>query len=79
MHVQYTEYENKVTFIYDNGALVTVKFDDVAGLNPIPVSKHSDIIDFIKVYHAHIVLKWMQFYVYKQKLRTEKITKKVKP
>lgn len=79
VHVQYAEFENKVTFVYDNGTLVDIKFDDISGRKPIPTSKHADIIDFVKVYHAHIVSKWIQFYVYKQKIRTEKITRKVKP
>ena len=79
VHVQYAEFESKVTFAYDNGALVDIKFDDISGRKPIPASKHSDIIDFVKVYHTHIVSKWIQFYVYKQKIRTEKIIRKVKP
>ena len=79
VHVQHAEFESKVTFIYDSGALVDIRFDDVPGKKPVPKSKRLDIINFVKVYHAHIVSKWIQFYVFKQKIHTEKITKRVKP
>lgn len=59
--------------------LVSLEFENVNGREPIPNQKRSDIIDFLKVYHNHIVNKWLQFYVYKQKIQSEKITKKVKP
>ena len=79
VHVQYAEYESKVTFVYDNGALISLEFANVTGRQPIPGHKHQDIINFLKVYHNHIVTKWLQFYVYKQKVQSEKITKKVEP
>ncbi len=78
VHVQYAEYESKVTFIYENGALISLEFGYVSGREPIPEKNHKDIIDFLKVYHTHIVTKWIQFYVYKQKVLSEKITKKIK-
>ena len=65
--------------LYMNGALISLDFSNVAGRKPIPENKHQDIINFLKVYHNHIVTKWLQFYVYKQKIQSEKITKKVKP
>jgi hypothetical protein len=61
-----------------NGALISLEFGTVSGRQPIPDHKHLDISNFLKVYHNHIVTKWLQFYVYKQKVQNEKITKKVK-
>ncbi len=77
--MQYAEYESKVTFVYDNGALISLEFGNVSGRSPIPNHKHNDIISFLKVYHNHIITKWLQFYVYKQKVKSEKISKKVNP
>ena len=60
-------------------ALISLEFSNVSARQPIPGHKHQDIINFLKVYHNQVVLKWLQFYVYKQKIQSEKITKKVKP
>ncbi len=30
VHVQYAEYESKVTFVYDNGALISLEFGNVS-------------------------------------------------
>lgn len=79
VHVSYSGNESKVIFTYENGALKSIKFVSVEGKTPIPLSKHKDVEDFIKVYNAHIVSKWTQFYIFKQKPFLEKITKKVKP
>ncbi len=78
VHVGYSEYESKILFNYEKGALISIKFIEVSGKKPIPLSKHKDIIEFIKAYNAHIVYKWTQFFIYKQKPLNEKITKKIK-
>ena len=47
-----------------------------------PIHVHVQFAEYeskVILYHNHIVTKWLQFYVYKQKVQSEKITKKVKP
>jgi hypothetical protein len=78
VHVKYGEYLSKVEFIYEDGVLTAAKFIDVINNKGIPKSKEKEAVEFIKMFHAQIVQKWIQFFVFKVKPQNEKITRRIK-
>jgi hypothetical protein len=77
VHIRYGEFESKAIFIYRNGILDTIKFIDITNKG-IPIAKEKDAVEFIKMFHAQIVQKWVQYYVYKLKPQNEKINRRIK-
>ncbi|HLG33878.1 MAG TPA: DUF4160 domain-containing protein [Bacteroidia bacterium] len=78
VHAQYQEYETKFEFNYVNGKLKELKAKKVKGRLPLPSAKMKEAILFIKKYHSGISEKWTRFFVWKSKVKSEKITKRIK-
>ena len=77
-YAQYQEYESKFEFIFEGGILKGVKIKKVNGRLPLPENKLRQAEIFIKKYHAEIAEKWTEFFILKKKIKSEKITKKIK-
>ena len=78
VHAQYQQYQNKLEFIYDNGEFVELKIKKVKGNEGLPPAKLAETVSFCKAYQKQILVKWNDFFILKKKIKTEKITKKIK-
>ena len=61
-----------------DGELVDIRSRGDAGYVPLSETDIKSVEDFIRVYYKNIVDKWMNFFVFKKKVRCTQITKKVK-
>ena len=61
-----------------DGELVDIRTRGDAGYDPLSEKDIKSVEDFIRVYYKNIVDKWMNFFVFKKKVRCTQITKKVK-
>ena len=78
VHAQYQEFQNKFEFIYDDGVFVGLKIKKVRGFKELPLVQLSDAKIFCTVYQKQILEKWNDFFILKKKIKSEKITKKIK-
>jgi hypothetical protein len=77
VHVSFAEYESKIELEYSDRILKKINFKKVHGQKPIPSEKRKDIEQFINQYHLGIVEKWTTYFVFNQKPKNDKITKKI--
>ena len=80
IHVHVTKSGCQTVFelILMDGELVDIRTRGDAGYDPLSEKDIKSVEDFIRVYYKNIVDKWMNFFVFKKKVRCTQITKKVK-
>jgi len=76
IHVQHGEYRAKAELLYEDGVLSLV-FKRIRGFTMLPKKQQTEIGEFIEQYQTEIVDKWTQIHVYRQTVKSEKITRKV--
>ena len=63
--------------ILDNGELVGIQRRASNKMPPLSEKDSTTAETFVKKYYKNIVDKWVNFFVYKKRIRSTKITKKL--
>lgn len=63
--------------ILENGELVEIHKRNSNKIPPLSEKDISTAEAFVKKYYKNIVDKWVNFFIYKKRIRSTKITKKI--
>jgi len=78
IHAFYEKTQIKVEFIIEDGIITKINYVNVKGYKPIPKEKMKDLEEIIEVYKYDIIQMWVKFFIYKEKIKSRKITVKLK-
>jgi hypothetical protein len=73
IHAIYDKAVVKVSFFIKNGEIYRTTFVVVKG--NFPTQKMKQLKKFVSIYKVNIVSQWEQFFIWKQKVSNEKISK----
>ena len=68
----------KAVFIIDNGKVIDVKIKPDGENIPLRSDEIKKVSELLKHYSSDIVNKWMDFFILNKKIKTIKITKRLK-
>ena len=71
-------HELKAEIIVVNGKVKTIRFIKVGNVPPLHGAQLKDFKALVRVRAEDIVLKWIDFFVFKKQFKMERITKRVK-
>lgn len=77
VHVMKDGHEAIFEIILDNGELVEIQRRASNKMPPLSEKDSATAEAFVKKYYKNIVDKWVNFFVYKKRIRSTKITKKL--
>ena len=77
VHVMKDEHEAIFEIILENGELVEIHRRTSNKLSPLSEKDAATAEAFVKKYYKNIVDKWVNFFIYKKRIRSTKITKKL--
>ena len=79
IHVHVMKDGHKAIFeiILENGELVEIHKRNSNKIPPLSEKDISTAEAFVKKYYKNIVDKWVNFFIYKKRIRSTKITKKI--
>ena len=63
--------------ILENGELVEIHRRNSNKIPPLSEKDAATVEAFVKKYYKNIVDKWVNFFIYKKRIRSTKITKKI--
>jgi hypothetical protein len=80
IHVHVTKAERETIFeiILENGLLLEIKKRKAFSKNPLTAKEEKESLDFISEYHKKIIDKWVNFFILKKRIKTTKVTRKLK-
>jgi len=78
VHGQYNGSEVKAEFVVEDGQVVEIIFKSVHNRKPLSDTQLSDFSAFVEKYANEIVKKWVDYFVYNKKIKTEIITRRIK-
>jgi hypothetical protein len=70
--------EMKAEIIVENGKVKRVRFIKVVNVPPLAGAHLKDFKTLVTARAEDIVAKWVDFFVFKKQIKTERITKRVK-
>ena len=77
VHVMKDEHEAIFEIILENGELVEIHRRTSSTIPPLSEKDAATAEAFVKKYYKNIVDKWVNFFIYKKRIRSTKITKKL--
>lgn len=77
VHVMKDGHEAIFEIILENGELVEIHKRNYNKIPPLSEKDISTAEAFVKKYYKNIVDKWVNFFIYKKRIRSTKITKKI--
>ena len=77
VHVMKDEHEAIFEIILENGELVEIHRRTSSKIQPLSEKDAATAEAFVKKYYKNIVDKWVNFFIYKKRIRSTKITKKL--
>ena len=77
VHVMKDGHEAIFKIILENGELVEIHKRNSNKIPPLSEKDISTAEAFVKKYYKNIVDKWVNFFIYKKRIRSTKITKKI--
>ena len=77
VHVRKAENETIYDLIFENGILKEINKRYSKGIKPLNTKDDAEAIAFIKKFSKGIANKWVNLFVYKKRVVSTKITKKV--
>lgn len=77
VHVMKDGHEAIFEIILENGELVEIHKRNSDKIPPLSEKDISTAEAFVKKYYKNIVDKWVNFFIYKKRIRSTKITKKI--
>lgn len=77
VHVMKDEHEAIFEIILENGELVEIHRRTSGKIPPLSEKDAATAEAFVKKYYKNIVDKWVNFFIYKKRIRSTKITKKL--
>lgn len=77
VHVMKDEHEAIFEIILENGELVEIRRRTSSKIPPLSEKDAATAEAFVKKYYKNIVDKWVNFFIYKKRIRSTKITKKL--
>ena len=78
VHVAHDGCETIFELILDDGELIEIQKRNKKGIEPLPSDDEDVAILFIEEHYKNIINKWVKFFVWKQRIRSTNITKKIK-
>lgn len=77
VHVNKEGHEIIFELILDNGKLINIRRRSSNKMPPLNEKDAKTAEAFINRYYKNIIEKWVNFFIYKKKVRATKITKKI--
>ena len=77
VHVMKDEHEAIFEIILENGELVEIHRSTSSSRPPLSEKDAATAEAFVKKYYKNIVDKWVNFFIYKKRIRSTKVTKKL--
>ena len=77
VHVMKDGHEAIFEIIFENGELVEIHRRNSNEIPPLIEGDAATAEAFVKKYYKNIVDKWVNFFIYKKRIRSTKITKKI--
>lgn len=77
VHVMKDGHEAIFEIIFENGELVEIHRRNSNEIPPLIEEDAATAEAFVKKYYKNIVDKWVNFFIYKKRIRSTKITKKI--
>lgn len=77
VHVMKDGHEAIFEIILENGELVEIHRRNSNKIPPLSEKDATTAEAFVKKYYKNIVDKWVNFFIYKKRIRSTKITKKI--
>jgi Domain of unknown function (DUF4160) len=77
VHGKFQGRESKAEIIYENGKLTEIRILNVKGKIPLDDKNKKKLKLLVETYHMDIIQKWMDFFVYNNKIEAVKISKKL--
>ena len=77
VHVMKDGHEAIFEIILENGELVEIHRRNPNKMPPLSEKDAATAEAFVKKYYKNIVDKWVNFFIYKKRIRSTKITKKI--
>ena len=77
IHVMKDGYEAIFEIMLENGELVEIRRRTSNKIPPLSEKDAATAEAFVKKYYKNIVEKWVNFFIYKKRIRSTKITKKL--
>ena len=77
VHVMKDGHEAIFEIILENGELVEIPRRTSSKIPPLSEKDAATAEAFVKKYYKNIVDKWVNFFIYKKRIRSTKITKKL--
>ncbi|MBP3516886.1 MAG: DUF4160 domain-containing protein [Parabacteroides sp.] len=77
VHVINNGRESVFEILMDNGVLKSIRMRTAGNMPPLDNKDASIAEAFVKKYYKNIVEKWINFFIYKKRIRSTKITKKL--
>lgn len=77
VYVMKDEHEAIFEIILENGELVEIHRRISSKIPPLSEKDAATAEAFVKKYYKNIVDKWVNFFIYKKRIRSTKITKKL--
>lgn len=78
VHGRYQGKESKAQIITQSGNIVGIEMAEVKGKQPLPSTQLNDFKTLVEKYADVIVQRWVDYFVYNQKIKTQKITGRIK-
>lgn len=78
VHARYGDCVSKAEFVIIDGKVVEITIKPAGNVEGLKQPELRKFNDFLAVYKDRIVEKWIDFFVYKKKIKFERITKKLK-
>ena len=77
VHVMKDGHEAIFEIMLENGELVEIRRRTSSKIPPLSEKDAATAEAFVKKYYKNIVDKWVNFFIYKKRIRSTKITKKL--
>ena len=77
VHVMKDGYEAIFEIILENGELIAIHRRASNKIQPLSEKDAATAEAFVKKYYRNIVEKWVNFFIYKKRIRSTKITKRL--
>jgi len=78
VHAKHGESESKAELIIEHGEIIEIRISPIIGKSPLVGKSLKHFKDFLEVYAKEIVKKWIDYFVYHNDIKFERITKRIK-
>ena len=77
VHCKYQDTESKAEIMFEKGKFVGIEIKEIPGKDPLNNTNMRKFKKLVELYRDDIIRKWIDFFVYKVEIQTEKITRKI--